>query len=196
MSRVAYLSYSASLPLHALVESGSDDNFIDSNLVSQAGIPTEILSSPTDALSLDSNLLTHITHRTIPLSLIVSGNHRETIQFFVISSPHSPLVLGLPWLRLHNPHINWVTSSIVNWSTFCHSNCLHSAVPPANTPSPVPLETIDLSSVPSDYHDLRDVFSKDRALCLTPHRPYDCPINLLPGAPLPTSRLYSLSQPE
>lgn len=31
---------------------------------------------------------------------------------------------------------------------------------------------------------------------MPPHRPYDCAINLIPGAPLPTSRLYNLSKPE
>lgn len=40
------------------------------------------------------------------------------------------------------------------------------------------------------------VFSKQRALSFPPHRPYDCPIDLLPEAPLPTSRLYNLSCPE
>ncbi|KAI3372161.1 hypothetical protein L3Q82_007016 [Scortum barcoo] len=69
------------------------------------------------------------------------------------------------------------------------------------SPSPPPLEpTIsevpDLSSVPSVYHDLAPVFSKAKATSLPPHRPYDCPIDLLPGASLPTSRLYNLSRPE
>ncbi|KAI3351394.1 hypothetical protein L3Q82_020203 [Scortum barcoo] len=40
------------------------------------------------------------------------------------------------------------------------------------------------------------VFSKAKATSLPPHRPYDCPIDLLPGASLPTSRLYNLSRPE
>ncbi|XP_055081043.1 uncharacterized protein LOC129456635 [Periophthalmus magnuspinnatus] len=40
------------------------------------------------------------------------------------------------------------------------------------------------------------VFSKSKALSLPPHRPYDCAIDLLPGAPLPSSRLYNLSKPE
>jgi len=44
--------------------------------------------------------------------------------------------------------------------------------------------------------DLGSVFSKDKASSLPPHRPYNCSINLLPGAPLPTSRLYNLSRPE
>ncbi|CAJ1074290.1 hypothetical protein L3Q82_007477 [Xyrichtys novacula] len=40
------------------------------------------------------------------------------------------------------------------------------------------------------------VFSKEQSLVLPPHRPYDCAIDLLPGAPLPSSRLYNLSRPE
>lgn len=40
------------------------------------------------------------------------------------------------------------------------------------------------------------VFSKQWALSLLPHRPYDCAIDLRPGAPVPSSRLYKLSRPE
>ncbi|CAK6976493.1 hypothetical protein LDENG_00158670%2C partial, partial [Scomber scombrus] len=39
-----------------------------------------------------------------------------------------------------------------------------------------------LSRVPEEYLDLRPVFSKSRATSLPPHRPYDCSIELLPGA--------------
>ncbi|KAK7922262.1 hypothetical protein WMY93_009164 [Mugilogobius chulae] len=70
-----------------------------------------------------------------------------------------------------------------------------SALSPAKA-APVPFEPSDLSNVPSEYHDLQEVFSKDRALSLPPHRPYDCAIDLLPGATLPSSRLYNLSRPE
>ncbi|XP_034077337.1 uncharacterized protein LOC117549482 [Gymnodraco acuticeps] len=54
----------------------------------------------------------------------------------------------------------------------------------------------DLPNVPSCYHNLREVFSKTRASTLPPHRPYDCAIDLLPGAPIPKGRLYSISGPE
>lgn len=50
--------------------------------------------------------------------------------------------------------------------------------------------------MPSSYHDLLEVFSKDKALSLPPHRPYDCEIDLLPRAPLPSGQGYSLSRPE
>ena len=54
----------------------------------------------------------------------------------------------------------------------------------------------DLSAVPPEYLDLRPVFSKSWALSLPPHRPYDCPIDLLEGTIPPRGRLYSLAPPE
>ncbi len=83
----------------------------------------------------------------------------------------------------------------MSWSSYCHAN---SALTPVGTEVPPTSEPVtpDLSNVPSEYHDLCQVFCKQCALSLPPHRPYDCGIDLLPGAPLPTSRLYNLSRPE
>lgn len=50
----------------------------------------------------------------------------------------------------------------------------------------------DLSNIPEVYHDLAAAFSKTEALSLPPHRPYDCAIELLPGARTPLGRLYSM----
>lgn len=73
----------------------------------------------------------------------------------------------------------------MNWSLPCHSSCLQSALPPAEAAVAVSIpEPLDLSIIPSEYHDLGAVFSKDKALALPPHRPYDCSIDLLPGASL------------
>ncbi len=55
---------------------------------------------------------------------------------------------------------------------------------------------MDLSNVPAEYQDLKEVFSKSRAASLPPHRPYDCAIDLLPGTTPPKGKLYSLSVPE
>lgn len=166
------------------------------DVVFQSNLPSEPLPEPKEMFSLDGRLLARVTHRTAPVSLLLSGNHHKTISLYLIPSPLSPLVLGLPWLKLHNPHIDWATLSIVNWSLFCHSHCLHSAIPTTVTSKPVPPKPVDLTSVPSEYHDLQEVFSKDRAPSLPPHRHYDCAIDLLPGAPLPSSRLYNISRPE
>lgn len=52
-----------------------------------------------------------------------------------------------------------------------------------------------LSSVHNKYQDLQEIFSKDNVLFLRSHRPYDSAIELLPSAPLPSSRIYNLSRP-
>lgn len=54
----------------------------------------------------------------------------------------------------------------------------------------------DLSAVPTEYLDLKPVFSKSRATTLPPHRLYDCTVKLLPGTSPPKGRLYSLTAPE
>lgn len=172
-----------SVPLQVLIDSGADENLIDCVFVSRSNLPSEPLPEPKDVFALDGKLLARITHRTAPVSLLLSGNHHESISLYIISSPTAPLVLGLPWLKLHNPHIDWSTASITNWSLFCHLHCLHSAIPTTTTPAPP--KPVNLTSVPSEYHDLQEVFSMDRASSLLPHRPYDCGIDLLPGAPLP-----------
>ncbi len=48
------------------------------------------------------------THKTEPLTLII-GDHHELVCFHLYSSTQHSLVLGLPWLKEHNPHIDWST---------------------------------------------------------------------------------------
>ena len=51
----------------------------------------------------------------------------------------------------------------------------------------------DQTTVPTCYHHLKEVFKKAKATSLPPHRPYDCGIDLLPGATISKGRLYSMS---
>ena len=183
------------LSVGALVDSGVDECLMDVTLARQVGVPLESMDTTLSAQALDGHPLGKISHRTIPLFLTISGNHSEKIQFFIIHTPAAPLGLGRPWLNLHNPHISCSTGRILGWSETCHATCLRSAPSPSRGSPPTPSPP-DLKGVPPMYHDLARVFSKDQALSLPPHRPYDCAINLLPGAPLPVGRLYNLSVPK
>ena len=157
------VSNALSLPLKALVDSGSDENFIDTDLVTQSNIPLTPLPRPREVGALDGRHLARITNQTKPITLVASGNHRETIQFLVISSSHSPLVLGQPWLQLHNP-LDWRRGVVIGWSTHCHANCLNYASPSSPLPPSPPPHSPGLSQVPPEYHDLQEVFRKDRPL--------------------------------
>lgn len=184
-------------PLSALIDSGAEQSFIDISLATKLNVATTALPNPLRVSALSGQRLPDITHITEPLSLTLSGNHTERISFFVFKTPFAPLVLGYPWLVQHNPQIDWKKERVTGWSVECHMNCLKTATPPVTRLTTVePTEECDLSAVPFVYHDLAAVFSKDKAKMLPPHRPYDCAIDLLPGAPLPSGRLYSLTQPE
>ncbi|KAL0164179.1 hypothetical protein M9458_039932, partial [Cirrhinus mrigala] len=50
--------------------------------------------------------------------------------------------------------------------------------------------------IPQEYWAFQDVFSKVVATHLPPNRPWDCAIDLLPGAKLSKGYIYPLSIPE
>lgn len=86
--------------------------------MSQANIPTVLQDEPGEVSAI--NGIIRKIHMTSPLSQMLSGNHRETLQLFMISSPQSSVVLGLSWLKRHNPNIDWATACIYAWSDSCH----------------------------------------------------------------------------
>ncbi|KAI2646142.1 Transposon Tf2-9 polyprotein [Labeo rohita] len=183
-------------PGSALIDSGAEGNFIDEEWARARGILLQPLSSPIIAHGFDGRPLMRLSQITDSVSLLTSGNHREEIRFLVCKSPSAPMVLGHPWLTRHGPFINWADNSINSWSLFCHTHCLVAAPSPVSVSVSLQEEEMDLSRVPSCYHDLRAVFSRSQAVSLPPHRPYDCAIDLLPGTSPPRGRLYSLSAPE
>uniref|UniRef100_A0A9J8BJU2 Retrotransposon gag domain-containing protein n=1 Tax=Cyprinus carpio carpio TaxID=630221 RepID=A0A9J8BJU2_CYPCA len=128
--------------------------------------------------ALNGQKLPVISHVTEDITLITSGNHSETISFHILDSPLAPIVLGHPWLLLHNPKVDWSSNTILTWCQGCHESCLVSACPSVSM-SVLQEEAVDLSNVPAEYLHLKEVFSKSRAASLPPHRPYDCAIELL-----------------
>ncbi|KAI3362925.1 hypothetical protein L3Q82_011601 [Scortum barcoo] len=119
--------------IRALVEA----NFFDLQVATRAGVPFEPLEKPRDALAVDGRIIARVTHRTQPLTLVVSGNHSEKIQFLLISAPNTPLILGFPWLATHNPHLDWTEGKLLDWSFRCHETCLRSALSPMQQNQPV-----------------------------------------------------------
>ena len=192
---VTISSSKQSFTVGALIDSGADGNFIDFNFAKQADFKITPLSHAFDIHGLDGRHLGRITHETEPVTLTISGNHSERICFKILPSSAAPVVLGRPWLSKHDPSISWASNKILTWGKDCFKDCLRSASLPSEKTKPSEPPP-DVTDVPNVYHDLSAVFSKDSALSLPPHRPYDCGIDLLPGAPLPKSRLYNLSVPE
>ena len=117
----------------------------------------------------------------------------EIMQFHLFNSAQHLLIWGFPWLKTHNPHIDWLSGQIKGWGGNCEQTCKfgyfpHHAVTKAPQTVAVPDRSSDypdLSKVTSCYDDIKEVFNKTKALSLPPNRPFDCAIDLLPGAHIP-----------
>lgn len=76
--------------LQALVDSGSEQNLISFDHATQLGLHLVPLDPPISARALNNQVFAQITHHTEPVTVITSGNHREELTFFALSSPDSP----------------------------------------------------------------------------------------------------------
>ncbi len=164
----------------ALLDSGAEGNLLDISLAQLLHIPMVSLRHKISVSALNGQSLPEISLSTVPIALITSGNHSETITFLITNSPLAPVVLGHPWLTQHNPRVDWGRNTISEWSKACYASCLVSAGFSVSC-SLLQDEVGSLSNVPEEYLDLKEVFSKSRAASLPPHRPYDCAIELVPG---------------
>uniref|UniRef100_A0A803SMA6 Gypsy retrotransposon integrase-like protein 1 n=1 Tax=Anolis carolinensis TaxID=28377 RepID=A0A803SMA6_ANOCA len=104
-----------------------------------------------------------------------------TFVWDITSLPRYDVILGMDWLAVVNPQVDWVTRKL----TLKRQGCCT-----LNTTQP------DMEGVPAEYGEFSDVFCKKEADKLPPHRPYDCAIKLAEGARLPAGRLYALTVPE
>uniref|UniRef100_A0A9J8AVV9 ribonuclease H n=1 Tax=Cyprinus carpio carpio TaxID=630221 RepID=A0A9J8AVV9_CYPCA len=179
----------------ALLDSGAEGNFMDYALAQRLQISLKPLTHRIAVHALNGQRLPIISLTTGDINLITSGTHSEIISFYILDSPLAPIVLGHPWLIRHNPKVDWQLRSVLAWSNKCHESCLVSACPSVAM-SVFQEEAVDLSNVPAEYLDLKEVFSKSCAASLPPHRPYDCAIDLLSGKSPPKGKFYSLSVPE
>ncbi|KAL0173996.1 hypothetical protein M9458_029964, partial [Cirrhinus mrigala] len=183
-----------SIKTNALIDSGAAGNFVNRDFVKINRLPILSCTSPVAVAALDGRLLGsgRIDYTTDDLTLRFEPCHHETIRFFIISSPQSPLILGYPWLNLHEPTISWAGGTITHWSSYCQQHCIHPApeTPPKSATHP------PNSTIPTEYQDLLEAFSTIKATELPPHRTGDCAIKLKPGAVPPRGRIYPLSQPE
>ncbi len=114
------------LQVSTLVDSGTTSSFIDQTFVAQHNIPVVKKSTPVLVEVINGRTIASgaITHETTPLELCI-GKHTEKIVLNIISTPHHPIILGLPWLETHNPIIDWRSRTLTFSTQWCTSQEPH-----------------------------------------------------------------------
>ncbi len=185
--------------------SGSSGNFISKNLIDRIYPSCQRHARELRFETINGKPLGRgcVRFETPPLRLRIGSLHEEEIIFLVQEEATVDLILGRPWLIIHSPEIRWETSEVIRWSKFFHQHCLK-GIPHPRLQSPTTqvastwVESPELNTtptIPSDYRAFQDVFSKQAATKLPPHRPWDCAIDLLPGHKLPKGRVYPIHCP-
>jgi len=102
----------------ALLDSGAAGNFMSQNFAQENNIPLIECSSSLAVEAIDGRPLGsgRVNAISQQLTMITGLFHTETIQFHILPTSTSSIILGLPWLRTHNPQICWREGQITHWN--------------------------------------------------------------------------------
>ena len=95
-----------------LLDSGAKGLFMNQAFIEKNQIPTIPLLKPITPRNVDgtTNQSGQITHCT--WAHIVFDNQQLLTRFLIMNTGKSDVLLGLPWLKEHNPTIDWKTGRI------------------------------------------------------------------------------------
>ena len=106
-----------------MIDSGCSENVIDSRFVQYLGVPPSTKAVPLHLKLADGTLNpSGIVTDEITTQLRII-KHQEAISFDVTKIESYPIMLGIPWLKRHDPWIHWSRHQITFNSPFCLSSC-------------------------------------------------------------------------
>jgi transposase InsO family protein len=107
--------------LSGLVDSGASGLFIDRAYVERNKIPTRRLQRPIPVLNVDGTPNEGGSITEVVSLVLRYQEHSERALFAVTSLGGQDLILGLPWLKQHNPEVDWKTGEVR--MTRCNTRC-------------------------------------------------------------------------
>jgi transposase InsO family protein len=139
------------MPTYGMLDTGCEgQSFIDTDWAQDQRIELLPLKKPLaleafDGREVECGRVTHYAR----ISMKIHDHCEKKMTFLATRLAHYPVVLGLPWLRKHDPHVAWAANTVTFDSQYCQKNCL---VPQA----------------PTKIRALHDIPKKDRPRHLPP----------------------------
>jgi hypothetical protein len=110
---------------YALTDSGAEGKaFIDESWARSRNLPLTRLKYPFILRVFDGNETEggRVTHYA-QCGMRIHDHFERQIRFYVTTLAHYPIVLGLPWLKQHDPVVGWSANSMLFSSDHCRKNC-------------------------------------------------------------------------
>ena len=107
----------------ALLDSGATGLFINSNFVATEKLMTCSLTYPTPVYNVDGTLNEAGSIHSVVNLILDFQSHLEHVVFAVMNLGKHKMILGYPWLRDHNPKVDWQTQQVTlnQCPTKCHT---------------------------------------------------------------------------
>ena len=109
--------------INAMINSGVTEDFIDQEVCNKHGIKMIKAKNQRDIHLVDGkpSAMGPVTHVTkVPIDI---SSHRELATFQVANLQNHEVILGMPWLRKHNPTIDWNDKKVIfnneRYTTWC-----------------------------------------------------------------------------
>ena len=195
-----------------MIDSGATGNFIDTRTAADNGIRTFKKEKPYPLFLVDGETIGEnkgmVTQETGKLSMTVARGHTEDIQLDVVTMGTHMIILGMPWLRKHNPQIDWIRERITMSQCQCRSNNMAPTEvdsPPsrrelcATSDEPEDqAQTSVLKQIPAAYKEYEHLFREGPRTteALPKHKPWDHEIPIEPGKVPTFGPIYQLSEKE
>src|SRR6195952_4688225 len=115
-----------SVTINALIDLGATEDLIDKEVCSKHGIKMIKARNPREIYLADRkpSAMGPVTHMTkVPMDI---SSHRQLATFQVANLQNHEVILVMPWLREHNPTIDWNEKKITFNSERCTTWCLNS----------------------------------------------------------------------
>jgi len=117
------------IPTHVLIDCGATGiAFMDQDFACHDHIPLQELKEKRqveviDGRPIESGDITHIAKVGMTIQ-----DHKKQLPRFVTKIGHYPIVLGIPWLRLHDVAVRFSSNTVTFGSQYCTMHCHDSPV--------------------------------------------------------------------
>ena len=109
-----------------MIDSRATGNFIDTRIALEQGFRIRQKRRPYPLLAVDGGEIGTtrgmVTHETDILRLEILQEHAKDINFNIIAMGIHAVILGMPWLRFHNPQIDWWRERITMSQCQCEND--------------------------------------------------------------------------
>ncbi len=179
-----------------MLDSGSVGNFISPEAVQRCGLKTQSRETPLSVTHVQGGKVGMVTEQV--RCRVRKGTHSEIITFDVVPLGKHAIIIGMPWLQVHNLYMDWEKHKVFFQLEYCKKNCIGSMIEHDSELAIMEITAVseeEKQAIPNEYHDLIEVFDIERAQSLLPTRgDFDFKIELKEGAKWPKlSKPYQLT---